>query len=60
MPEGAMEAFLTSVNHFFTQTMTWLGEVLETIVTHPVLLVMVCAMSVIGFSVGLLKRLIRM
>lgn len=60
MAEGAMSSFLTEIGTFFTQSITWLGDVLDTVTTSPVLLVMVIAMPVCGFAVGLLSRLIRL
>lgn len=60
MAEGAMEAFLGNIGTFFTQSITWLGDVLDVIVQNPALLVLVIAMPVVGFAVGLLNRLIRM
>lgn len=60
MAEGAMTAFLTEIGTFFTQALTWLGDVLDVIVQNPALLVLVIAMPVVGFAVGLLSRLIRM
>ena len=59
MTEVTMEAFLTSIGPFFTQSVTWLGDVLDVIVENPALLIMVLAMPIIGFAVGLLSRLIR-
>lgn len=55
-----MSAFLTDIGTFFTQAITWMGEVLDTVVENPALLVLVIAMPVCGFAVGLLKRLIRL
>lgn len=60
MAEGAMSAFLTEIGTFFTQSVTWLGEVLDIVVSEPALLVLVIAMPVVGFAVGLLSRLIRL
>lgn len=60
MAEGAMTAFLTNIGTFFTQSISWLGEVLEVVIDNPALLVLVIAMPVCGFAVGLLNRLIRM
>ena len=60
MAEGAMSAFLTNIGTFFTQAITWLGEVLTTITENPALTVVVLAMPICGFAVGLLSRLIRM
>ena len=55
-----MSAFLTEIGTFFTQSVTWLGDVLNVIVESPALLVLVIAMPVVGFAVGLLGRLIRL
>ena len=60
MAEGAMSAFLSDIGVFFTQSITWLGDVLDVIVQNPALLVLCIAMPVIGFAVGLLGRLIRL
>ena len=60
MAEGAMSAFLTEIGTFFTQSIAWLGDVLDTVVSNPALLVLVVAMPVCGFAVGLLSRLIRL
>ena len=57
---SAMSAFLTTIGEFFTQAITWLGDVLDTIVANPALTVMVLAMPIVGFAVGLLGRLIRL
>lgn len=60
MAEGAMSSFLTEIGTFFTQSITWLGDVLDVIVANPALTVMVLAMPIVGFAVGLLSRLIRL
>lgn len=60
MTENAMSTILTDIGTFFTQSITWLGDVLDVIVGNPVLLILCVAMPVIGFSVGLLNRLIKM
>lgn len=60
MTEGAMSAFLTNIGTFFTQSITWLGDVLDTVIASPALTVMVLAMPIVGFAVGLLSRLIRL
>lgn len=57
---SAMTAFLTTIGEFFTQAITWLGDVLDTITENPALTVMVLAMPIVGFAVGLLGRLIRL
>ncbi|MBQ2858610.1 MAG: hypothetical protein IJE78_16135 [Bacteroidaceae bacterium] len=55
-----MSAFLTEIGIFFTQSITWLGDVLDVIVSNPALLVLCIAMPIVGFAVGLLSRLIRL
>lgn len=59
MTEITMANILTEVGTFLTQAIAWMGDVLDTIVTSPALLLMVIAMPVAGFAVGLLNRLIR-
>lgn len=54
-----MSAFLTEIGTFFTQSVTWLGDVLDVITASPVLTVLCVAMPIVGFAVGLLGRLIR-
>lgn len=60
MAENAMSEFLTNIGTFFTQSVAWLGDVLDVIVAEPALTVMVLAMPIVGFAVGLLSRLIRL
>ena len=60
MTESAMSTFLADIGTFFTQSVTWLGDVLDVITQNPALLVMVLAMPIVGFAVGLLGRLIRL
>lgn len=60
MAELTMQSFLSDIGTFFTQAMTWLGDVLDIIVANPVLLVLCIAMPIVGFAVGLLGRLIRL
>ena len=60
MAQGAMSSFLTEVGTFFTQSVTWMGDVLTEVTSTPALLVLVVAMPIVGFAVGLLGRLIRL
>ena len=60
MADGAMATFLGDVGTFFTQSITWLGDVLTEVTSTPALLVLVLAMPIVGFAVGLLGRLIRL
>lgn len=55
-----MAEFLTNIGTFFTQAIDWMGTVLETVSASPELTVMVLAMPICGFAVGLLSRLIRL
>lgn len=59
MAENAMSAFLTNIGAFFTQSVTWLGDVLDVITNNPALTVLVIAMPVVGFAVnrGFFRRL---
>ena len=60
MEATAMSGFLTTIGEFFTQSITWMGDVLDVVVENPALTVMVIAMPIVGFAVGLLGRLIRL
>lgn len=62
MAEGTnlMSDFLTNIGTFFTQSITWLSNVLDTVVASPALTIMCLAMPIVGFAVGLLGRLIRL
>lgn len=52
-----MAEFLTSIGTFFTQSITWIGDVLDVVVENPALTVLVLAMPICGFAVGLFQRL---
>lgn len=56
----ALESFLTGVGTFFTKSIEWLGQVLDTVTGNPALMIMVLAIPICGFAVGLLSRLIRL
>lgn len=60
MAEGAMASFLTDIGTFFTQSMSWMGDVLTEVTSNPALTVLVLAMPICGFAVGLLGRLVRL
>lgn len=61
MPETpAMTTFLNTIGQFFTKAIDWVGDVLNVVVDNPALTVMVLAMPIVGFAVGLLSRLIRL
>ena len=52
-----MSEFLTTIGTFFTQCITWLGDVLDVVIANPALTVLVLAMPIVGFAVGLFQRL---
>ena len=52
-----MEAMLTNVTQIFTAVSGMVGDVAETIVANPILL-MFALIPVVGLGVGLFKRLI--
>lgn len=54
-----MQALLENISTFFDSNIGWMDELIGTIVSQPVLLIPCVCMPVIGFSVGLLSRLIR-
>lgn len=62
--EGAttttMASFLTTIGAFFTQAMTWVGNVITVIMDNPGLTVLCLAMPICGFAIGTLNRLIRL
>lgn len=55
-----MEAFLSNIGAFLTTAIGWMGQVLTTVTNNPALTVVVLAMPIAGFAVGLLSRLIRL
>lgn len=60
MAEGAMASFLTEIGTFLTTAIGWMGDVLTEVTSTPALMVLVLAMPIAGFAVGLLSRLIRL
>lgn len=60
MAEGAMASFLTDIGTFFTQALTWMGDVMTEVTSSPALTILVLAMPICGFAVGLLHRLVRL
>lgn len=55
-----MTAILASVGEIFTKAISWIGDVLTTIASDPVALLMVVGLGVVGFAFGLTRRLIRL
>ena len=61
MPAGStMDAFLGTIGTFFTQSVSWMGDILDIVVENPALTIMCLGMPIVGFAVGLLGRLIRL
>lgn len=48
------------VGVFLTEAISWLGDVLDTVMNNPALFIMVICMPVGGFAIGALRRLIRL
>lgn len=55
-----MTAFLGEIGTFFTQSISWLGTVLTTVTNSAPLTVLVFAMPICGFALGMLRRLVRL
>ena len=49
---------LTNAGTVFTNAITWVGDVAETIVGNPVLLLFCVAVPLCGIGVGMFKRLL--
>lgn len=60
MAEGTMDAFLTNIGTFFTQSVEWTTDILSHVTSEPALTVLVLGFPIVGFAFGLLGRLIRM
>lgn len=60
MAEGVMSELIASIGLFFTQAITWIGDVIGLITENPLLLIMVVCMPVAGVAIGYCKRLIRL
>lgn len=57
MEEVTMSTILAEITTFFTQAVTWMGDIFDVIISNPILMLGV-AMTVCGFVVGLVRRLI--
>lgn len=55
-----MSTFLTTINIFFEQCVTWMGNLVNYIISQPALVVLCLAMPICGFAISLLNRLIRL
>lgn len=56
---NTMEAFLSTIGQFFTQSVTWMGDLVDVILENPALTIITFGVGIVGFSVGLLSRLTR-
>ena len=54
-----MTAFLTAIGSFFTQVITWMGELIEVISSNPALTIVTFGFLIVGSVFGYLSRLIR-
>ena len=57
MEAVSMEALLTSVGTFFSQAITWFGDVIEMIVSNPLLTIMVVAIPICGYVISKIRSL---
>lgn len=60
MEAVTLTSVLENIGTFFTSAVGWLGTALDTVMDSPALFIMVIAMPVAGFGVGLLKRLLNL
>lgn len=51
MTEVTMTSFLETIGTFFTQSVNWLGDVLDVVIASPALTVMVLAMPIVGLKI---------
>lgn len=54
-----MAEILAQIGAFFTQTVTWSGQILDQVTGSPALMILVICMPVVGFAYGILRRLVR-
>ena len=59
MAEDAMSTFLGNIGTFFTQSFTWLSDIVDIVTGNPALTVLVLAMPIVGFAIGIFNRLVR-
>lgn len=55
-----LSTFLADVTTVFSTSITWLSDVMDTIIGHPLSFVMVAGLGLVGFAFGITSRLIRM
>lgn len=54
-----MATILADIGTFFTQIVTWAGQILTLIVGNPLLLLFVAGFLVVGFVLGWVSRLFK-
>lgn len=57
MEATAMDTFLATIGQFFTQALSWVGDLMEAIIASPALTVVVFGTLITGFVFGLVGRL---
>ncbi len=56
----SVSGLVGDISTFFTEAITWVGDVAEVVSTEPLLIIMCIAVPVVGLGVGLLNRMIRL
>lgn len=57
MEAVTMSAILTMVGDFFTQAITWFGDVIALVVSEPLLVLMVVAIPICGYVISKIRSL---
>lgn len=57
MEAVTMSALLTDVGTFFTQAITWFGDIIEMVVSTPLLVLMVVAIPICGYVISKIRSL---
>lgn len=57
---ATMSSILTDLGTFFSQAMTWVGNIVDTVVSHPILMLSVFGLGIVGFAFGCVGRLVRL
>ena len=58
MEVSTITSALAPISEFLTASLGWIGEVVTTVAGEPYLMVLCFGMPIVGFAVGLLRRLI--
>lgn len=53
-----LSTILSDVGSMFSSAISWAGDVADTIVSNPIMLVF-CVVPLVGLGIGIFKRLIR-